>query len=108
MPAGRNADGVLDLFPAEMHDAARNDGRNKRSQGGVMPAAFANPGESRLAEPHLELVPEHEPNDQFFAITFRALAAGQRGGENVRRMRRVLLPVNVVVIHAADHQPVGQ
>ena len=36
------------------------------------------------------------------------LAARQRRRKNIRRMRRVLLPINVVVIHAADHQRVGQ
>src|SRR5580704_10445513 len=108
MTAGRNSDRVLDLLPPEMHGAARDNGRDKRSQRSVMPAALTNPWECSLAETHLELMPENEADDQLFAITLRALAASQRRGKNVRRMRRVLLPVNVVVIHATDHQSVGQ
>ncbi len=108
MTAGRNANGVLNLLPSEMQDAARDDGRDERRQRGVMPAAFANARESRLAEAHLEFMSQDEPDDQLLAIAFRALAAGQRRRKNVRRMRRVLLPVNVVVVHAADHQSIGQ
>ena len=73
-----------------------------------MPAAFANAGKGRLAEAHLEFMPQDEPDDQFLATALRALAAGQRRGKNIGGMRRVLLPVNVVVVHAADHQSIGQ
>ena len=74
----------------------------------MMPAALANAGEGRFAQPHLELVAEHQADDQLAAIAAGALAGGHRRGENVGRMRGVLLPVDVVVIHAADHQRVGQ
>ena len=108
MTARRDADGVLDLFPGQMQRAPGDDRRNERSQGRVMPAAFANSGKRRLAEAHLELVSENESDDEFLAITPGALASGQGRGKNVGRMRRVLLPVDVVVVHAADHQRVGQ
>src|SRR5579871_6274110 len=73
-----------------------------------MPATLANTGERGLAEAHFEFVAENQTNNDFAAVAFRALAAGQSGRENVGRMRRILLPVDVVVIHAADHQRVGE
>src|ERR1051326_9419846 len=51
---------------------------------------------------------EDHGDDQFFAVCLRALAASHRGGENVGGMRGVLLPVDVVVIHATDHQGIGK
>src|SRR5579862_5517080 len=73
-----------------------------------MPAALANPGERGLAEAHFEFVAKNKADDEFAAVALRALAAGQSDRENVGRMRRILLPVDVVVIHAADHQRVGE
>ena len=94
--------------PVEVQHACSNDGRDERGQRGMMPAALANARECRFAEPHLEFVAEHQADDQFAAVAAGALAAGHRRRKDVRRMRRVLLPVNVVVVHAADHQRVGQ
>src|SRR5258708_26688815 len=102
MATGRDANRVLDLLPPQMHGADRDDGRDILGQSSVVPDAFANSGKRRLTEAHLELVRENKSHDQLFAITFRPLATGQGGRENIRRMRRVLLPVNVVVVHAAD------
>src|SRR5437660_11413766 len=73
-----------------------------------MPAPFANSRKSRLAETHLEFMAEDETDDQLFSIAFGAFATGQGRRKNIRGMRWVLLPVNVVVLHAADHQGVGQ
>ena len=106
--AGADADGVLNLLWSEPQHAAGNDGRDECRQRGVMPAALANARESRLAQAHLELVAEHQADDQLAAIAPRALAGGDRSRKDVGGMRRILLPVNVVVIHAADHQRVGQ
>jgi hypothetical protein len=49
-------------------------------------------------------VAQHKSNNQFLAVAAGALATRHRRRKNIGRMRRVLLPVNVVVIHAADHQ----
>src|SRR4029079_11740085 len=73
-----------------------------------MPAAFSNAGKRRLAEAHLELVSQDQADNQLLATALRALAAAERRAKNVGWMRRVLLPVNVVVVHAADHQAIGQ
>src|SRR5579884_3668183 len=73
-----------------------------------MPASLANAGERGLAEAHFEFVAKNEADDELAAVALRALAAGQGRRENVRGMRRILLPVNVVVIHATNHQRVGE
>ena len=106
--AGGNADGVLNLLPRQVQRAAGDDGRNKRSQRSVMPSPLANAGKRRFAKAHLELMAQDQTDNQFLAAAAGPLAARQRRGENIGRMRGVLLPINVVVIHAADHQRVGQ
>src|SRR5208337_232785 len=51
---------------------------------------------------------QNQTDNQFLAVALGALAAGQRRRKNVGGMRRILFPVDVVVIHAADHQGIGQ
>src|SRR5581483_7711365 len=74
----------------------------------MMPAALADARKRGLAEALLEFVSEHQADNQFASIASGPLTRGYRSGEDVRRMRRVLLPINVVVVHAADHQRVRQ
>ena len=74
----------------------------------MMPATLANPRECRFAESHLKFVPKDQSYDQFAAIAFCAFTAGERRGKDVRWMRWILLPINIVVIHTADHQRVGK
>ena len=83
LATGRDADRVLDLLPFEVQCTTRNNGRDEGRQRGVMPAPLADSRKCCFAEAHLEFVPQHESHDQLFAVTLRALAAGQRGGENV-------------------------
>src|SRR5260370_23944744 len=73
-----------------------------------MPATLANPGEGGFAKTHFELVAENKTNDEFFAAAAAPFATRDRCGKNVRRVRRILLPVDVVVIHTADHEGIGQ
>src|SRR5512133_643443 len=73
-----------------------------------MPAAFAYTGERRFAEALLKLMSEHQSNNQLASIALRALSARHGGRKDVGRMGGVLFPVDVVVIHAADHQGVRQ
>ncbi len=108
MPRSRNPDGMLNLFPTQMQRASRHDGRNKRRQRGMMPTALADARKRRLAQAHLELMAQYKSNDQFLAIALGALTTRHRGRKNIGGMRRILLPVNVVVIHAADHQRIRQ
>ena len=51
---------------------------------------------------------ESESHDQFAAVAPGALGTSNRRRENVGRMRRVLFPIGVVVVHAANHQRVGK
>src|SRR5438309_2659183 len=74
----------------------------------MMPATLANARKGGLAEPHFELVSQHEADHEFLAARLRALATGHRCGKYVRRMRRVLLPIDVVVVHATNHQRIGK
>ena len=73
-----------------------------------MPPALANTGKSRFAQPHLEFMAEHDADDQLAAIASRTLAGRDCSRKNVGGMRRILLPVDVVVVHAADHQRIGE
>src|SRR5579871_6995137 len=94
---GGDADSVLDLLPGEMQRPTGDDRRNECGECGMVPSALANAGKSRFAEPHLELVAEHEPDNEFFAPAAGTLAASNCCRENIRWMRRILLPIDVVV-----------
>src|SRR5581483_3449455 len=74
----------------------------------MMPTTLANARKCRFAKAHFEFMPEHDSDNQFLTLVVCALAAGQRRGKDIRGMRWILLPINVVVIHAADHQRIGK
>src|SRR4051812_48992413 len=95
----RNADGVLNLFPREFEGASGNDRRYEGGKGRVMPATFADTGECGFAETLLEFVSEDEADDEFATIGPSAFTSCDGGGKDVGGMRRVLLPVDVVVVH---------
>src|SRR5579862_5831541 len=73
-----------------------------------MPATLADARKSHFTETHLELVSEHQSDDQLTSITARPLAGCDCGRKNVGGVAGVLLPVDVVVVHAADHQSIGE
>ena len=56
-----------------------------------------------LAKPHLDFVGDDRREDQIFAGEILAFAQRQRPGDDVARMARVGLPVDIVVVHRADH-----
>src|SRR5215467_4738810 len=74
----------------------------------MVPAALANSGEGRFAQAHFEFMAENHPHDQFLPVAASALAGGHRRWKYVGWMGWVLLPVNIVVVHAADHQRIRQ
>src|ERR1039458_4374565 len=74
----------------------------------MMPSPLTNARKRRLTKAHLELVTQDQADNQFLAAASGPLATRQRRRKNVRRMRGVLFPINVVVIHTADHQRVSQ
>ncbi len=92
----------------EVQRASGDERGDECGQCGVMPAAFADAGEGGFAETHFELVSEDEADDEFLAVALGAFASGHGGGEDVGWMRWILLPVDVVVVHAADHEGVGE
>src|SRR5271154_2469686 len=95
---------MLDFFPTQMQRATGYDRRYKRSQRRMMPAALADTRKRRLAQTHLEFVSQHKSNDQLLAVALGTLTTRHRCRKNIGWMRRILLPINVVVIHATDHQ----
>jgi hypothetical protein len=103
-----DADGVLDLRRGQLEHASRDEGRHEGGQGRVMPSPLADSGVGRLAEAHLELVAQRDAQEEVAAGAGVVLGGGHRGGDDVRGMGRILLPVDVVVVHDPDHQGVGQ
>src|SRR5208337_1199324 len=108
MARSRDSDGMLNLFPTKVESACCHDWRDEGGECRMVPAAFADSRKRRLAQAHFELVTKHKSYDQFFTIAFRAFTTCHRGRKNVGGMRRVLLPVDIVVIHAADLQRIGE
>ena len=74
----------------------------------MVPSALADSRKGGFAEAHFEFVAENKAYDQLLAAGFCALARGHGRGKNVGRVRRVLFPVDIVVIHATNHQCVGE
>jgi len=74
----------------------------------MVPSALADAGECGLTQAHLEFVPKYKTDDQFSRIAAGAFAARQRCRKDVGGMGWILLPIDVVVIHAADHQRICQ
>ncbi len=103
-----DADGVLDLFGGQMKSASSNNRRNKGCQRGVMPTTLADSRKSCFAETLLEFMTQHQTDDQFAAIASGPLTTGNGCGKDVGRMRGILLPIDVVVVHAADHQRIRE
>jgi hypothetical protein len=108
LTAGGDANGVLNLLPGKMKRATRHDRRDESSQSRVMPTTFADARKACFAEAHLKFMAQNKAYDQFLTIAPGALTRGHCRRKNIGGVRRILLPVDVVVIHAADHQCVGQ
>ena len=68
-----------------------------------MPAVLAHAGPADFTEPHLDFVGDDCGQNQILSAQPFALAEGQRRGDQIARMTRVRLPIDVVVIHRADH-----
>ena len=100
---GADADRRDHLFGREIQHAPRRDRRGERAQRGVMPAVFANARPPDFAKPHLDFVGDDRRENQIFAAQSFAFAERQRRGDEIARVTRIGLPINVVVIHRADH-----
>jgi len=73
-----------------------------------MPPDFAHAGCGGQTETHLELVADQDPDEEILAAAPLVLGRSQRCRDDVRRVRRILLPVDVVVIHRPDQEGVHQ
>ena len=106
--AGGDAEGVLHPVGVEAEHAPGHQRRGVGGEGGVVPAALPDPGDGELAEAHLDLVGQHDPEDEVAPGEALPLAEGARGRDDVARVRRVGLPVDVVVVHRPDHEGVQE
>ncbi len=102
----RDADCVLHLFSVETEHPGCGDRRCGGGQGGVVPADLAHAGVGDLAQTLLELVGEGDADQQIASGTAGTLGRRHRRRDQIGGVRRVLFPVNVVVIHHPDHQGV--
>ena len=73
-----------------------------------MPAVFAHPWPADLAETHFNLVGDDGRKNQILAAQPFTLAKRERRGDQIARMTRIGLPIDVVVIHRADHVTVDK
>jgi hypothetical protein len=85
-----------------------HDRRGERRQRRVVPPPLSDAGKGGFTEAHLELVAQDDTEDEVLPIPPGTLATRDGRGDDVRRVRGVLLPVDVVVVHHADHQRVRE
>ena len=91
------------LIGREIQHATRRDRRRERAQGRVMPAIFAHTWPANFAKTHFDFVGDDGGENQILAAQPFAFAECQRRGDEIARMTRIGFPINVVVIHRADH-----
>ena len=68
-----------------------------------MPAVFSHARTPDFAKPHLNFVGDDRSENQIFAAQSFAFAECQRRRNEIARVTRVGLPIDVVVIHRANH-----
>ena len=98
-----DAHGRDHLRRREIQDAPRRDWRRERAQGGVMPPIFAHAGPAHFAKTHFNLVGNDRCENQILAAETFALAQRQRRRDEIAGMTWIGLPIDVVVIHGANH-----
>jgi len=97
-----------ELVQGEAEHPPRDKGASELGQASVMPPHLTDPGVGSEAEPHLELVGEDNPHEEVLPSEAAHLSRGQRGGDEVRGVRRVLLPVDVVVVEGPNEEGVHE
>ena len=68
-----------------------------------MPAVFAHARPPDFAKAHFDFVGDDRGENQIFAAQTFAFTERQRRSDEIARMTRIGLPIDVVVIHRADH-----
>ena len=91
------------MFRGEIEDPSGRDWRSERAQGGMMPAVLAHARPSDFAKAHFDFVGDDSRENQIFAAQSFAFTERERRGDEIARVTRVRFPINVVVIHRANH-----
>ena len=68
-----------------------------------MPAVFAHARSPDFAETHFNFVSDNGGENQILAAQTFAFTQRQRRGDEIARMTWIGFPINVVVIHRANH-----
>src|SRR5207237_6174925 len=79
------------------------DWRRERAQRRVMPAVFAHTWPTDFAEAHFNFVGDDGAENQLLAAQTFAFTERQRRSDEIAGMTWIRFPINVVVIHRADH-----
>ena len=98
-----DADRGHQLRRREIQHPTGRDRRRERTQCGVMPAVFAHAGPAHFAKTHLNFVGNDRCENQILAAETFALAQRQRRRDEIAGMTWIGLPIDVVVIHGANH-----
>ena len=98
-----DAHGRYHLLPRKIQHATRRDRRRERAQSGVMPAVFTHTRPSHFAKTHFNFVSDDRGENQIFATEAFAFTECQRRSDEIARMTWIGFPIDVVVIHRADH-----
>ena len=74
----------------------------------MMPAVFAHAWPADFAKPHFDFVGDDRRENQILAAQTFAFTECQRRGDEIARVAGIGFPVNVVVIHRADHVTIDE
>ena len=69
----------------------------------MMPAVLAHTRLSNFAKAHFDFVGDDGRENQIFAAEPFAFTQRERSSDEVAGMTRIRFPIDVVVIHRADH-----
>ncbi|MBA7615938.1 hypothetical protein ES703_23228 [subsurface metagenome] len=106
--AAGDTDGVDQLVFGQAYQFSGHYRRDELGDGSVMPLAFPEAWHGELAQALLELVGQHDSRDDIFHGGPYQLTHVQGGGDEVRRVGRVLFPVDVVEVQGPDGQGVDE
>ena len=100
---GTDADRVHHLLNGEVEHATGSDWCCKRGERCVMPTVLANTRETELAQTHFDFIRNRGSEQQVFAAEPEHFSKRERSRDDVAWMAWIRLPIDVVVIHRANH-----
>ena len=92
----------------EIEHTTRGDRRCKRAERCVMPTVFANAWQSKFTKSHFDFVCDDRRENKFSPAESVCLAQCKWRSDEITWMAGVGLPIDVVVIHRADHVSVEE